>query len=247
MSAPASLPVRILNQGRYEASAMLRNGEQLILAVFLPLMALVALSVTPLLDGYGTSRVNMATPGILALCAMSTAFTGQGIATGFDRRYGVLRFLSTTPLGKAGLIAGKGIAVVAVLVIQVVVVSMVAAFLGWQPSWSGIPLGIVSLLIGAAAFTALGLLVAGTARPEATLAVTNLLWILLAAVGGIIIPAGNLSETMQPFVEILPSAALGEAMRSALIDSAFNFPATLILLAWTILGGLAAVRWFKWS
>ena len=247
MSAPASLPSRILNQGRYEAVTMLRNGEQLILAVFLPLMALVALSVTPILDGYGTSRVNMATPGILALCAMSTAFTGQGIATGFDRRYGVLRFLSTTPLGKAGLIAGKGIAVVAVLAIQVVVVSIVAAFLGWEPSWSGIPVALLSLLIGAAAFTALGLLVAGTARPEATLAVTNLAWILLAAVGGIIIPAGNLPGTMQPFVEILPSAALGEAMRSALIDSASNIPATLILLAWTILGGLAAVRWFKWS
>ncbi|GAA3286580.1 ABC transporter permease [Arthrobacter citreus] len=247
MSAPASLPVRILNQGRYEALTMLRNGEQLILAVFLPLMALVALCVTPVLDGFGTSRVNMATPGILALCAMSTAFTGQGIATGFDRRYGVLRFLSTTPLGKTGLIAGKGIAVVAVLVIQVAVVSIVAAFFGWQPAFSGIPVALVSLLLGAAAFTALGLLVAGTARPEATLAVTNLLWILLAAVGGIIIPSGNLPELMQPFVEILPSAALGEAMRSALIDAVFNIPAMLILLAWTILGGLAAVRWFKWS
>ncbi|MDK1358896.1 ABC transporter permease [Arthrobacter sp. zg-Y1219] len=247
MSAPASLPVRILNQGRYEAITMLRNGEQLILAVFLPLMALVALSVTPILDGLDGSRINIATPGVLALCAMSTAFTGQGIATGFDRRYGVLRFLSTTPLGKAGLIAGKGIAVVAVLAIQVVVVSIVAGFLGWQPSWAGIPLGLVSLLLGAAAFTALGLLVAGTVRPEATLAITNLLWILLAAAGGIIIPAVNLPEMLQPFVEILPSAALGEAMRSALLDATFNIPATLILTAWTILGGLAAVRWFKWS
>lgn len=247
MSAPASLPVRILHQGRYEALTMLRNGEQLILAVFLPLMALVALAATPVLDGFGTSRINMATPGVLALCAMSTAFTGQGIATGFDRRYGVLRFLSTTPLGKAGLIAGKGIAVVAVLAIQVVVVSVVAAFLGWQPSLPGIPLGVLALLIGAAAFTALGLLVAGTVRPEATLAITNLLWILLAAAGGIIIPAGNLPDLLQPFVEILPSAALGETMRSALVDATFNIPATLILLAWTILGGLAAVRWFKWS
>ena len=76
---------------------------------------------------------------------------------------------------------------------------------------------------------------------------TNLLWILLAAVGGIIIPAVNLPDVMQPFVQILPSAALGEAMRSALIDAVFNIPAMLILLAWTILGGLAAVRWFKWS
>ena len=247
MSAPASLSVRILNQGRYEALTMLRNGEQLILAVFLPLMALVALCVTPVLDGFGTSRVNMATPGILALCAMSTAFTGQGIATGFDRRYGVLRFLSTTPLGRAGLIAGKVIAVLSVLAIQVVLVSAVALFIGWRPSLPGLPLALALLVLGAVAFTSLGLLVAGTVRPEATLAITNLLWILLAGVGGIILPAASLPADMEPFVRLLPSAALGDVMRSALIETEFNLSATLILLAWTILGGLAAVRWFKWS
>ena len=247
MSAPASLPARILNQGRYEAVMMLRNGEQLILAVVLPLLAMVALVVTPLLDGYGTSRINMATPGIFALCAMSTAFTGQGIATGFDRRYGVLRYLSTTPLGRAGLIAGKVIAVLAVLVIQVVLVSVVALLIGWRPEPSGLLPAALLLVLGAIAFTALGLLVAGTVRPEATLAITNLLWILLAAAGGIIIPTGHLPGIVQPFIEVLPSAALGDALRSALIDSQFNISAALILLAWTILGGLGAVRWFKWS
>ena len=247
MSAPASLSARILNQGRYEAVMMLRNGEQLILAVVLPLLAMVALVVTPLLDDYGTSRINIATPGIFALCAMSTAFTGQGIATGFDRRYGVLRYLSTTPLGRAGLIAGKVIAVLAVLAIQVVLVSVVALLLGWHPEPAGLVPAALELILGAVAFTALGLLVAGTVRPEATLAITNLLWILLAAAGGIIIPVGNLPGVLQPFIEVLPSAALGDALRSALIDSQFNISATLILLAWTILGGLGAVRWFKWS
>ncbi|MCQ2000830.1 ABC transporter permease [Arthrobacter zhaoxinii] len=247
MSAPASLPARILNQGRYEALTMLRNGEQLILAVVLPLLAMVALVVTPLLDGYGTPRINMAAPGIFALCAMSTAFTGQGIATGFDRRYGVLRYLSTTPLGRTGLIAGKVLAVLAVLAIQVVLVSVVALLFGWEPELSGLLPAAVQLVLGAVAFTALGLLVAGTVRPEATLAITNLLWILLAAAGGIIIPVGNLPGVLQPFIEVLPSAALGDALRSALIDSQFNISATLILLAWTILGGLGAVRWFKWS
>lgn len=247
MSAPASLSARILNQGRYEAVMMLRNGEQLILAVVLPLLAMVALVVTPLLDDYGTSRINIATPGIFALCAMSTAFTGQGIATGFDRRYGVLRYLSTTPLGRAGLIAGKVIAVLAVLAIQVVLVSVVALLLGWHPEPAGLIPAALELILGAVAFTALGLLVAGTVRPEATLAITNLLWILLAAAGGIIIPVGNLPGVLQPFIEVLPSAALGDALRSALIDSQFNISATLILLVWTILGGLGAVRWFKWS
>ncbi|MDQ6754382.1 MAG: ABC transporter permease [Actinomycetota bacterium] len=246
-SAPAPLLRRVLLQGRYETLTMLRNGEQLILAVVLPLMALVALAVTPLLDGLGASRVNIATPGVLALCAMSTAFTGQGIATGFDRRYGVLRFLSTTPLGKAGLIAGKMLAVLAVLVLQVVIVAVVALFLGWQPALAGILLGIPLLVLGAVTFTALGLLIAGTVRPEATLAITNLLWILLGALGGIVLPPTRLPAVVQDVVHYLPSGALGQAMRDALIGGQLNVVAVVVLLGWSVLASAAAIRWFKWS
>lgn len=246
-SAPAPLLRRVLLQGRYETLTMLRNGEQLILAVVLPLMALVALAVTPLLDGLGASRVNIATPGVLALCAMSTAFTGQGIATGFDRRYGVLRFLSTTPLGKAGLIAGKMLAVLAVLVLQVAIVTVVALFLGWQPALAGILLGLPLLVLGAVTFTALGLLIAGTVRPEATLAITNLLWILLGALGGIVLPPTRLPAMVQDVVHYLPSGALGQAMRDALIGGQLNVLAVVVLLGWSALASAAAIRWFKWS
>ncbi|WP_258806155.1 ABC transporter permease [Pseudarthrobacter sp. NS4] len=244
---PASLLRRVMLQGKYEALAMLRNGEQLILAVVLPLLALVGLTVTPFLDGMGASRINLAVPGILALCAMSTAFTGQGIATGFDRRYGVLRFLSTTPLGRGGLIAGKAISVLAVLSLQVVVVSAVALALGWQPPAAGWLPGLALLALGAAAFTALGLLVAGTVRPEATLAITNLLWILLGALGGIVIPVGRLPAAAQGLVELLPSGALGESMREAFLSGTLDGAAALILLLWTLFAGAAAIRWFKWN
>ncbi|SDW54939.1 ABC-2 type transport system permease protein [Arthrobacter sp. cf158] len=246
-AGPASLPRRIVQQGRYETITMLRNGEQLILAIVLPLMALVGLVVTPLLDGLGGTRVDVATPGILALCAMSTAFTGQGIATGFDRRYGVLRFLSTTPLGRGGLIAGKILAVLVVLLLQVVVVGVIAGFLGWQPRLEAWPAGIGLLVLGAAAFTALGLLVAGTVRPEATLAITNLLWILLGALGGIVVPSERLPSAVQGIVQFLPSGALGQALRDAFLLGAVPFPAVLILLLWTVLAGAAAIRWFKWN
>ncbi|MGO4590195.1 ABC transporter permease [Paenarthrobacter sp. 2TAF44] len=246
-AGPATLPRRILQQGRYETITMLRNGEQLILAVVLPLLALAGLTVTPLLDGLGGSRVDVATPGILALCAMSTAFTGQGIATGFDRRYGVLRFLSTTPLGRGGLIAGKILAVLVVLFLQVLVVGAVAGLLGWQPRAEAWLPGLGILVLGAAAFTALGLLVAGTVRPEATLAITNLLWILLGALGGIVVPAERLPAIAQGIVHFLPSGALGQALRDAFILGIVPFPAVLVLLMWTLLAGAAAIRWFKWN
>ncbi|RAN74290.1 ABC transporter [Bacillus sp. SRB_336] len=244
---PASLPRRVISQGRYEAAAMLRNGEQLVLMIVMPLLGLIALAVTPTLDGMGNSRINIATPGILALCALSTAFTGQGIATGFDRRYGVLRFLSTTPLGKAGLIAGKVIAVLVALAIQVVIISTVAAFLGWRPSAAGVALGIPLLVLGAATFTALGLLIAGTVRPEATLAITNLGWILLAALGGIVLPATKFSATMAGIVDWLPSGALGTLMRAALLQGRVDVFAIVILLAWAVAGSIAAIKWFKWN
>ncbi|BCW10748.1 MULTISPECIES: ABC transporter permease [Paenarthrobacter] len=246
-AGPASLPRRIMQQGRYETITMLRNGEQLILAIVLPLMALVGLVVTPLLDGLGPSRVDTATPGILALCAMSTAFTGQGIATGFDRRYGVLRFLSTTPLGRGGLIAGKILAVLVVLALQVLVVGAVAGFLGWQPRPEAWLPGLGLLVLGAAAFTALGLLVAGTVRPEATLAITNLLWILLGALGGIVVPADRLPAVLQGIVHFLPSGALGQGLRDAFLQGTIPLSAVVILLLWTVLAGGAAIRWFKWN
>ena len=198
---------------------MLRNGEQLVLMIVMPLLGLIALTATPLLDGMGHSRVEMATPGILALCALSTAFTGQGIATGFDRRYGVLRFLSTTPLGKGGLIAGKVIAVLAALAIQVVLISTVAAFLGWRPPLAGVLLGIPLLVLGAVTFTALGLLIAGTVRPEATLAITNLGWILFAAWAALCCRPASSPAPRWPFVQWLPSGALGNLMRAALLES----------------------------
>ena len=245
--APAPLLRRIILQGQYETLTMLRNGEQLILAIVLPLLAMVGLTVTPLLDGLGSSRINVAVPGILALCAMSTAFTGQGIATGFDRRYGVLRFLSTTPLGRTGLIAGKILAVLAVLFLQALVVTALALTLGWQPDPAGWLPGIAILVLGAAAFTALGLLVAGTVRPEATLAITNLLWILLGALGGIVIPAERLPALAQAVEHFLPSGALGHALRDAFLYGVVNAGDVLVLLLWTAIAGGAATRWFKWN
>ncbi|WP_285725409.1 ABC transporter permease [Psychromicrobium xiongbiense] len=243
----ASLATRIARQARFESLTMLRNGEQLVLAIVLPLLGLVALVVTPLLDGLGGSRINVATPGILALCALSTAFTGQGIATGFDRRYGVLRFLSTTPLGKTGLIAGKVIAVLVVLALQVVVISVVAGFLGWQPQPGGVLLGLPLLILGALSFASLGLLVAGTLRPEATLAVTNLLWILFGALGGIALPSSQAPGLMRDVVHFLPSGALGDALRAAFVEGRFDLWGFVVLLVWAVLATLGAIKWFRWS
>lgn len=238
---------RIMLQGRYETLAMIRNGEQLVIAVVLPLMALFGLVFTDLLKNVAARPIDAAVPGVLALCVVSTAFTGQGIATGFDRRYGVMRYLSTTPVGRTGLIYGKVMAVLVVLSMQTVVIGGVGFIMGWQPALGGIAWAILILILGAAAFTALGLLIAGTVRPEATLAITNLAWVLLAGVGGILFPSTSVPAFIQPIINVLPSAALGDSLRAALISGTASGTGILILLAWTLIAGFAATRWFKWN
>ncbi|WP_331279358.1 ABC transporter permease [Rothia kristinae] len=248
---PAPAARRILRQGGYEILAMLKNGEQLLLLILFPLMALIGLTSTGFLDGwareFGASRVDLAMPGILALCTISTALSGQGIATGFDRRYGVLRFLSTTPLGRGGLIAGKALAVLGVMVVQYAVMGAVGLFLGWEPRPTAVLASVPTLVLGAAAFTALGLLVAGTIRAEATLAVVNTLWVLLATVGGTLLPARHFPGAAAALIELLPSGALGSALRAEMLGQGPLWGPHLVLLVWAAAAGLLARRLFRWS
>lgn len=250
MTKAASAPTRILAQGRFETLSMLKNGEQLMVLLLFPLMGFLALAWTSFLDPYAqaldTDRLTLALAGVLALCVMSTALTGQGIATGFDRRYGVLKFMSTTPLGRLGLLAGKGIAVLTVISLQILLLIILALALGWHFT----PLlmaTLPTLLLGAAAFTSLGLLLAGILRAEATLALVNIAWVLLGAVGGSLLPADSLPQAVSWLPQLLPSGALGETLRATLSGQGTPLLPHLVLLAWTMLAGYGVLKYFKWT
>ncbi len=75
---------------------------------------------------------------------MSTAFTSQAIALGFDRRYGVIRRLAATALPRWLLVAGRLAAVLATVAVQVVVLAALAAVLGWRPAGRGPGLGVAA-------------------------------------------------------------------------------------------------------
>ena len=243
--------VRVIEQGRYETMAMLRNGEQLMLNIIFPVMALIALRFTGLIDEYansvGVSRMDAAVPGVLALCVISTALSGQGIATGFDRRYGVLRFLATTPLGRNGLIMGKCIAVLVVVAIQFTLVAVLGYGLGWRPDTIAVSRSIITMLMGAGAFTALGLLIAGTVRAEATLAIVNIAWVILAGAGGVVFPLKSFPDWYAGIVAWSPSAALGDALRGNFIQHQWLADPHWVLIVWTVVIGFIASRKFKWS
>ena len=249
--APAAAPAwrRVLSQTGFETRAVLRNGEQLLVTIVLPVMVLVGLTRTSVveIDTGGLSRIDFVTPGVLALACVSTAFTSQAIATAFDRRNGVLRLLATTPLGRGGLLAGKLLGVLAVEVVQGVVVGAVALALGWQPAAGGILVAAGVGLLGTACFTALALLLAGTLRAEGVLALANLVLVLLVVGGGLLVPPEQLPGPLEHLATFLPSGALGEAMRGALIGTGVPVLAVGVLAVWTALFSWAAARFFRWQ
>jgi len=245
-AAPASPRQRWWAQARFETATILSHGEQLLVALVLPALALVALGLSDVPDLGSGRRIDLATAGVFALAVVSTAFTGQAIATGFDRRHGVLRFLGASPLGREGLILGKLAAVGIVIVVQLVVLGIIAAVLGWRPEASGLVPSLVTMVLGAAAFLALGLLLAGTVRAEGVLALANLAWVLLLGLG-VLLPTDRLPDAVAGVARFLPSGALGDGLRLALVDGQWPLGQWLVLAVWAAAAGAAAARWFRWS
>ncbi len=247
MSAtPAPTRRRVLAQARFETRTLLANGEQLLVSLVLPALALAGLALAAVPDLGPGRRVDVATAGTLALAVVSTAFTGQAISTGFDRRAGVLRLFGTTPLGRGGLLAGKAVAVLTVLAVQLAVIGALGAALGWRPEPGGLLPALLGLLLGAGTFVALALLLAGTVRAEAVLALANLAWILLLGLG-VLLPTAELPGTLGGLARALPSGALGDAVRASLLHGTWPWQQWLVLAAWGLAAAAAATRWFRWS
>ncbi|MBI3687005.1 MAG: ABC transporter permease [Actinobacteria bacterium] len=236
----------LLSQARMELRLILRNGEQLLLTLIIPLLLLAILVETPFVPVDGR-RVDVFVPGIMALAIMSTAFTGQAIGTGFERKYGVLKRLGATALPRAGLLGGKTLAVIVVELLQLTVVLGLGVAMGWRghPGPGGV---LLMVALGTAAFSGLGLLMAGTLRAEITLAGANLVWFLLLFFGGVVFPLSKFPAGMARWLEFLPTAALADGLRAALERGA-NLPVqpVLVLAAWAAVGlGFAAVK-FRWE
>lgn len=250
--APGAAPLhrQVRAQAWMETKLILRNGEQLLLAVIIPILALVGGTVAARrvdLD-LADRPIDVLAPGVLALAVMATSFTSLAIATGFERRYGLLKRLGASPLPRVGLLLGKVLALLLVQVFQAVVICAAALALGWQPAGGvvGALIAVVAALFGTCAFAGLGLALAGALRAEATLAAANLVFLLLMMGGGIVLPRSTYGAA-EGALQFLPSAALGDALRDAFLEGQLNGLALVVLLGWAAAGAALASRFFKWE
>jgi ABC-2 type transport system permease protein len=236
-------PLRMLvTHARTEALLTLRNGEQVLLTLLIPLALLVGLTVLPVFT-LSEPRINSVAPRVFALAVLSSAFTGQAIALGFDRRYGVLKRLAATALPRWLLVTGRVTAGLAVVVVQLLVLSLVAALLGWTPKPEGLAWAVLLVILGTLTFGALGVLLGGALKAETVLALANIVWFVLLGAGGIILPATSMPGPMSNIATLLPSGALAEGMRTALVDGAPPGAQVLAVLAiWGLAAGALASR-----
>ncbi len=243
----APFPRMVAAQAAMEARLMLRNGEQLLLAVVIPVIVLIGgVQAADHIDLSLSHRpVDVFTPGVLALAIMSTAFTSLAIATGFERRYGVIKRLGSSPLPRSGLLAGKVGALLLVEVFQIAIISVVGLILGWEPA-NGFVGAFLAVVLGTGAFAALGLLVAGVLRAEATLAAANLIYLLLLAAGAVVLPSSSYGA-FGHVTRWLPSGALGDAMRLACLDGGVAWRDLGVLLVWGVIGTALTARTFRWE
>jgi len=238
-SAPAPTGRMLAAQTRMEMSLFLRNGEQLLVALVIPIALLVGLSLADL-GSIPEPRVDHAICAVLTIGVMGTAFTGQAISVGFDRRYGALKRLGGTPLPPAVIIGGKILAVLVIVLGQSVVLGAVAAALGWRPSALGLALTVCVLVLGTVTFSAMGLLLGGTLKAELVLALANLVWFVLMGAAALAIGVTALPAWLHDVLVVVPSHALTTAVAEAL-DGGLPLVQSLVLLVWAaVCGGLAA-------
>lgn len=246
----APYPTMLRNQAVMELRLLARNGEQLLLALVIPLLLLVLGAKANGIVDLGAGRpIDIITPGILALAVLSTSFTSLAIATGFERRYGVLKRLGASPLPRWGLMVGKIAAIVVVEIVQLTVLSVVGLLLGWEPAGGVLAVAqlLVLVVLGTAAFGSLGLLIAGTMRAEATLAVANLVYVLLLVGGGLLVPLTRYPDQVRHLLELLPSGALGQGLRDTFAGLGPDPFSLVVLTVWAVCAGLLVSRTFTWE
>jgi ABC-2 type transport system permease protein len=240
----------IVSQAGLEFRILMRNGEQLLLTLIIPVLLLVGFSSEALINVGRGSRIGFIAPGILALAVLSTSFTGLAIHTGYERRYGVLKRIGATPLSRGGLIAAKALSVLIVQAGQVVLIVVVSALLGWGPVVTALSVfgALLVLIGGSAAFSGFAMLLAGTVRAEAALAVANLIYLVLLGTSGILFPLTKFPASIRPVLRLLPSGAMSDGLRG-LLRYGTGLPARdlLVLACWAVIGIGLAARTFRWE
>lgn len=249
MSRPAPLARAVVALTAMELRMAARRAENVLVTIVVPVAVLVfftAISVAPQAE---RPLVVFLLPGTVALAILATSLVNLGIATAYERSYGVLKRLGGAPVGRSTIVVAKLATVGIIELLQLgLLIAVAATVLGWKPDAPLVPwLVAVGFVLGTTAFAGLGLALAGALRAEATLAIANALFLVFLLLGGIVLPVDHLPGILADVAALLPAGALSAVMRAGLGAGGDALAPLVVLGAWAAAGATAAVRLFRWE
>jgi len=236
---------RVWRHSLWEFKLNIRNGEQILLLLVIPIIVIVALTQTSFIAGKKWD-IGEALAVSVSVSVLAAGFTSLAIATAFERRSGTLLAMGTTPLTRLELVVGKGFSIVYLAFVSTIGLVLIAVIIGWRPTWS-LVIVVPILILGILSVSGLAFLLAGTIRAEAVLALANSLFVIAILFGGMLVPYGG---TLGTISELFPPAALSTSMQIAFNPDSTQIKDLFIplasLFAWALLGNLTAAKFFRW-
>lgn len=250
----------VLRQARFENKAFWRNPAAAFFTFAFPLLFLVIFST---LLGGGTSpsptgeEIESTTyfiPAILSFSVVSACFTNIAISISFSRDEGILKRLRGTPCPGWVYLAARVLHAIFVSTILVVIVLLFGQiFYGVDIPLDTLPAFLLTLVVGAGAFCALGL-AATCAVPnaQAAPAVVNVMVLPLLFLSGTFIPIGDAPQWIQTFAGLFPIKHFIDAMFESFLPPPDNpsgllWSSVVVIALWGVGGILIAVRFFRWE
>ena len=202
----------------------------------------------------GTRTVNTSTYYVASMAAfavITACFTNVATTITFQRDAGVLKRTNGTPLPAGSFLGAR---MVHALLVSVLLVVLTTVF-GWAFYDADVPTGItlvrflIVLVVGAAAFCALGLAITAVIpNADASLAIVNATILPLLFLSGIFIPFGNGTPGWIEWIaRIFPVKHFADGMQAGYLGTAFSWTDVLVVAAWGLAGMLLAIRFFSWE
>jgi ABC-2 type transport system permease protein len=245
-----------VHQFRYDQKVFWRNPASVGFTVLFPVMFLVLFELlfsSDHLQGLGVDSSTYYVPAIITLAVVSATFQNLAMSVTIDREDGLLKRSRGTPLPGWVFIAGRvGNSVVIAVLMLALVAALGRVAYGVPIPWDQAPAVLITLVLGAATFSCLGLaLTAAIPSQSAAAPITNLVIFPLYFLSGVFVPESEVPDGVISFSEVFPVRNFFQAFFAAwdpnTTGGGLEWGNLAIVAAWGIAGLIVAVRAFRWT
>lgn len=236
-----------VRQVRYENRAFWRNPAAAFFTFVFPLMFMVIFNV---LIGRGDPEASrFFTPAIIVFAVITATYTNLAMSVAMARDEGILKRMRGTPLPAWAYLAGRIIhAVVIALLLVVIVAAFGAVFYNVAVPWAHLPELVLTLVLGAASFCALGLaLTAFIPNADAAPAVVNATILPLLFISNVFIRLDGAPAWIDALSSVFPVRHFADAMLAVYAGTGLAWSDLAVMAAWGAAGVLLALRFFSWE